>query len=182
MGPSWEGGLVLEKVQSSWRGQLWDLPGGPGRQCIPLGMAEAQGTLADITSLQAKELGWALAASCRAGMGYEQGAGMPWSDGSPGRAQLLPQCPGPDFQTSSKDGSQAQQALCSIIAGIPLLQPMDLLVEAAKPGRDEREEWLCWRNPSVCPLCSPHRSASSTSAARAGTGSTQWRSCATTAR
>lgn len=95
--------------------------------CIPLGLAEVQGTLADITPLQAKELGWALAASCRAGMGYEQGAGMPWSDASPGRVQLLPQCPGPDFQTCSKDGSWPQQALYSIMADIPSLQPIDPL-------------------------------------------------------
>lgn len=33
MGPSWEGGLVLEEVQPSWGGQLWYVPGGPGRQC-----------------------------------------------------------------------------------------------------------------------------------------------------
>lgn len=53
-----------------------------GLGCLPLGLvlglAEAQGTLADLTSLQAKELGWALATSCRVGMGSEQEAGMLW--------------------------------------------------------------------------------------------------------
>lgn len=49
-----------------------------GLGCMPLGLAEAQGTLADIASLQAKEVGWALAASCRTGIGYEQGTGVPW--------------------------------------------------------------------------------------------------------
>lgn len=38
--------------------------------CMPLGLAEAQGTWADIELLQAKEVGWALAASCRAGIEY----------------------------------------------------------------------------------------------------------------
>lgn len=36
--------------------------------------------------------------------------------------------------------------------------------------------------PTPLPLCSPRRSASSTSVAPAGTGSTPWRSCVTTAR
>lgn len=47
---------------------------GLGLGCMPLGLALRHGEL----WLQAEELGWALAASCRAGMGYEQGAGMLW--------------------------------------------------------------------------------------------------------
>lgn len=237
MGPSWEGGLVLGEVQPSWRGQLWYLPGGPGRQCPPgfepgvlqftgavpalrpsvgwTGAPEGRGGCCSVSHvswgrgafpwdwswgwLRHREL-WLTSFRCRqrslAGL-WQLPAELGWdlsrrqecrgSDGSTGRAQLLPQCPGPDFQTCSKDGSWAQQALHSI-AGIPSLQPTDPLCWwGLQAGREGGVERLCWcpfaaGDAPALPLCSARRSASSTSAARAGTGSTPWRSCATTAR